>query len=224
LQRTGATPGSMRQTFSSTMTPVYSCPIHGLAKSSNIVRRYDATPSCSLYATPPYHGPCRAGVARRHAGCDRCRARPAAPSSPFTGSSGCLAGAGRRQTDSADSVLLPALDVVAGQDLSATNHALRPPSGHSDLSAAEKSDTEGVFYTANSQHPEPCGHVSDLLLSTSWAREHDVSNSAYDLQTNEPKQSESRADDCRGQQSTLSDANSAGNDRTQPMLLVDFHC
>ena len=209
------------------MTPIYSCPIHGScasAKSGSGVHRCDATQSCSLYATPPLYGPCRAGIMRRHAasvGCrrnERCRARHTASWSPFTGSSGCLAAA-RRQTDSVDSVLLPALDVVPGHDLSATNYALRPLSGHSDVGTAEKADVDGVFYTANSQHPETCGHVGQLLFATSWGRENDINKSSYDL-----RQSTGYVDDCSGQQSTLSDAASAGNDRGQPTLLVDFHC
>jgi len=219
----------MRPSFSTSMTPVYSCPIHGSctsAKSSKGVRGYDVTPGCSLYATPPYNGPRRAGVACRHAtsaGCrrgDRCSVRHIASTSPFTGSSNCLA-ASRRQADSVDAVLssVTDLDVVAGPDLAATNPGLRPSTGYLDLGAAEKADTTGVFYTANSQHEQAYGHVNDLLFSTSWGREHYANSTAYDLPAND-LQTTIYADDCGGQQITVSD----GNDRGQPTLLVDFHC
>ena len=163
---------------------------------------------------------------------ERCRAGrhhvAGSTSSPFTGSrsgSGCLAAA-RRQTDSVDSVLLPALDVLAGHDpdLSATNHGLRPASGYLDDTSTDMDDV-GVFYTTNSQHPAVCGpNVSDLLLSTTscGARDHrhDVSKSTYDLQTIELHQPASCADD--DQQLTAS--TSAGDaERAQPNLLVDFH-
>jgi len=224
LQRTGATPGCVRPTCSSAMTPVYSCPVHGSctsAKSSSGVRGYDITPGCSLYATPPYNGPRRAGVACRRGGCrrgDRCRARYLASSSPFTGSSGCLAAA-RRQADSVDAILpsVTTLDVVAGPELADTNTALRPPIGYVDV---EKPSTDAVFYTGNSQHPQACGHVSDLLFSTSWGREHYASSTPFDVPANDHQ----TADPCSGQRSTVSDATSVGNDRGQSTLLVDFHC
>ena len=104
-------------------------------------------------------------------------------------------------------------------DLSATNYALRPLSGHLDVGAAEKADVDGVFYTTNSQHPETCGRVGELFFATSWGRENDVNKSSYDV-----RQSASYADDGSGQQSTVSDAAAVGNDRGQPTLLVDFHC
>ena len=223
LQQIGAAAGSLRPNFSTTMTPVYSCPIHGSCASANGVRRYDITPGCSLYATPPYNGPRRAGVPRRHptyTGCrrgDRCRTRHTASSSSITGSSTCLA-ASRRQADSVDALLpsVTTLDVVAGPNLAATNPGLRSPADYMD----EKADTDGVFYTANSQHPQACGHVTDLLFSTSWAREHFDS----DLPTND-SQTAVHADDRSGQQQlTLSDAASVGSDRGQATLLVDFRC
>jgi len=217
LQRTAATPGSLRPKFSA-MTPVYSCPIHG---SCNAVRAYDTTAGCSLYATPPYNGPRRAGVTRRHTGSarccrgDRCRSRLIASTSPFTGSSSCLA-ASRRQADSVDDVLpsVTALDVV---DVATKDPGLRPPTVNVDHTAAEKADTDSVFYTANSQHPQACNHVGNLLFATSWGREHHSSSTAYDLPANDRQ----RPVHTDGQQLVQSDATS---DQDQPTLLVDFHC
>lgn len=200
------------------MTPVYSCPIHG---SCNGVRAYDTTAGCSLYATPPYNGPRRAGVIRRQSGSarccrgDRCRARHIASTSPFTGSSNCLA-ASRRQANSVDDVLpsVTALDVV---DTAAKDAGLRPPTSNADHTAAEKADTDVVFYTANSQHPQACDHVGNLLFATSWGRDHHTGSTAYDLSAND-RQRPVHADN---EQLTHSDATS---DQDQPTLLVDFHC
>jgi len=223
FQRTGATPSSVRRSFNSTMMPLYSCPIHGSctsAKSGNGVRRFDVTSGCSVYATPRYNGP-RHGSTRRKATSvefrrrERCCGRHVdAESTPFTGSSCCLAAA-RRHADSVDAVLpfVTALDVVAGQESAAIG--LRGPTDHTD--------TDGVFYTTNSQRPEACGRVNDLLTSVSWGPEHDVDITVYDSPTPGDRTPSVHVDLGSGKQLTPADATSAANDREQPTLLVDFH-
>ena len=218
------------------MTPVYLCPIHGSCRSNSGARRYDtATSGCSLYATPPYNRRPRrtAAVPSHHptatARCrgDRCSARHIISLSPLTGHSSCCLAASRRQADSADAILSPVtnLDVVAGPELAtaaATNAALRPSSGCVELGGAgadKAADTDpGVFYTTNSQHPEAYGHVSDLLSTTSWGREH------HDVATNDDRTPPFHADGDNSQQITLTEATSAAaSDRGQSsLLLVDF--
>jgi len=206
----------VRQSFNTTMTPVYTCPVHGScisAKTCNGIRRHpDITSRCSVYATPPYNGPRRAGATRRQVmsvHCrhgDRCRARHVAcTSSPHTGR--CCLAAARRQADSVDALLpfVSALDVVAGEDLASTNYGL---GRQDDCTAAEKTaDVDGVFYTANSQHPDA------LISSASWTRDRD-------RQLDEHRTTSSTQLDDNGHRQLPS----ADHDRGQPTLLVDFHC
>jgi len=141
-------PRSARRSFSSKMTSVYSCPIHhgacpihGSCEMTSVYscpihhgscpihgscksgagRRLDATTfggGCSVYATPRFHGPRRAGCEfrPRGPGCGRHLA-PGTPPAPrsYSGGSCCLAAA-RRHADSVDAVLpfITALDVVPG--------------------------------------------------------------------------------------------------------------
>lgn len=145
----------------------------------------------------------------------------------LTGSSCCLVAA-RRQADSVDAVLptVTALDVVAGQDPS-TVGLLRPPAGYMDDigGAVEKTDKDGgVFYTTNSQHPDACGHVSDLLASTSWACEYDISRPSAIYDRPADNLTPTHIGDGDSQQFSFSDEASTANSRTQPTLLVDFHC
>ena len=210
------------------MTPVYSCPIHGSstsAKSTNGVRGYDVTPGCSLYATPPYNGPRRAGAGcRQGSACHRGRHIVSTP--PFTRSSSCLAAA-RRQADTVNDALpsVTTLDVVAGPELAATNSGLRPVTGCRDLGDSEKTDTDKVFYTSNSQHQKAYGHVNDQLFNSTWSRRpYDANSTAYGLAAND-QQTSVHADVCSGQLLlTQSDDASVANDRSQSTLLVDFHC
>jgi len=114
--------------------------------------------------------------------------------------------------------------------VSAINDGLRPASGYLDDTSTDVDDV-GVFYTTNSQHPEPCGRgphdLGDLLqLSTTpWeVRDHqprgDVSRSAYDLPSigglHQPASCVDDEDQQLAPQWT-------GDERTQQTLLVDFH-